>query len=82
MTKIKDLDFNGYRAVLLRYDDYEEALTVRDDYLAGLSDTPGTYSLCDYNSCEPLGVDEELDDIIAEWKVNVDWDRSYGSEDN
>lgn len=69
-----ELTYNGYASALLRYDNGERALWVRDDYCAGTSDTPGTYSLNDVNNRIPLEPDEDLAPIIEEWKLAVGWD--------
>lgn len=74
MTTAKDLEYNGYTSVLLRYENGEQALWVRDDYLANRSDTPGTYSLCDTNLSVPLGSDEDIDEVQAEWAKAVEWE--------
>lgn len=50
------------------------ALWVRDEYLAGKADTPGTYTLNDVNSSEPLRPDDDLDTLIDEWKEAVEWE--------
>lgn len=76
----KDLSYNGYVSVLLRYPSAygdgpgEPALWVQDDYLSGDSDSPGTYCLIDDNERVPLTADEDLDEIVAEWKRAVQWD--------
>lgn len=74
ITTAATLNYNGYTAVLLRYPDGQVALWVEDEHLSGRSDTPGTYSLNDINTGVPLGADEDIDALIAEWKRNVEWD--------
>ena len=73
MTYARDLHYNGSSAVLLRYEDGQPALWVTDEYLAGKSDKPGTYSLNDINFGEPLGADEDVDAAVAAWQAAVEW---------
>ena len=78
-TTVKDLSFNGYNAVLVSYDDGQRALWVRDEYLADKSDTEGTYTLNDINTSIPLGIDEDLDQITADWKRAVEWEEEINA---
>lgn len=71
---VKNLSFNGYTVVLLRYLDGQPALWVRDEYLAGRSEAEGIYTLNDINESSPLGADEDLDEVVAAWKQAVGWD--------
>lgn len=76
---VSDLEFNGYTAVLVRYPSAygpgpgEHALWITDEYLAGKSDTPGTYTLNDINTSTPFGADEDIDAAIRDWKLAVEW---------
>lgn len=73
-TTIRDLDFSGGEsAPLVRYPDRQPALWVTDEYLAGVVETPGTYTLNDVNTSIPLFPDEDIDNIVEGWKAAVSW---------
>lgn len=73
-TTVYDLDYNGYTSVLLRYANGEQALWIRDEYMAGHTDQPHTYTINDVNESIPFGDDEDIDAAIDGWKRAVEWD--------
>jgi hypothetical protein len=70
---VRDLTYNGYTAVLLRYEDGQPALWVQDEYLAGNSDVPA-WTFNDINEKLPVDPDENLVLLVDWWKAAVGWD--------
>ena len=74
--KIKDLQFNGTIAVILRYEDGSPALSVRNDFFGYRpDDMRGTHAVCDDNDCAPIDPEEDVAAITAEWQAAVGWER-------
>ena len=65
--------WNGDKHVLVRYEDTQPALWVRDESLAGYATKADEYTVCDEYMSYSVDPDEDLDEIIREWKTNVDW---------
>ena len=73
--KIKDLQFNGTTAIILRYGDGSPALSFRNDFFGYRADVPGTYAICDENDCAPIDPEDDVAASIAEWQAAVGWER-------
>ena len=72
-TTARDLPYNNYSSVLVRYEDGQPALWVTDEYLAERSEARGVYTINDVNSREPLGADEDVDEAVRQWKAAAEW---------
>lgn len=75
--RLADLDWNGYNAVLLRYEDGQQALWVTDEYLAGEVDdslSPQRFTLNDINSGVTIEPGEDIHDLVLAWQRAVEWE--------
>ena len=74
-TTARTIHFNGSHAALIRNEKTGGTeLWVRDEFLAGRSDIPSTYTLNDDNTSIPIGPDDDLDALTEEWKRSVGYD--------
>jgi len=79
--KPEDWDAAHHVAVLVRNPDGSPALWVSDDHEAGKAQTPDTYTVTDELLAYYVSPDEDLDDLIEEWKAGVQWEEDEADED-